>query len=63
MTLSLQFLVTTFPKAGVLIYGERDDLSILRQIVLKGTRGLRVFDVVLTNLAAFLKDPIIVPPI
>ena len=37
--------------------------SSLRQIVLRGTRGLRILDVVLTNLAVFLKEPIIVPPI
>ena len=72
MTLTLQSLLTTFPKAGVLISEDRNYLNIerlltvdssLRQIVLQGTRGLRVLDVVLTNLAAFLKEPIIVPPI
>ena len=64
LTLTLQSLLTTFPKAGVLISGDRNDLSIerlltvdssLRQIVLKGTRGLRVLDIVLTNLAVFLQ--------
>ena len=72
MTLTLQSLLTTFPKAGVLISGDRNDLSIerlltvdssLRQLVLKGTRGLKVLDIVLTNLAVFFQEPVIVPPI
>ena len=72
MTLTLQSLLTTFPKAGVLISGDRNDLSIkrlltvdscLRQIVLKGTRGLKVLDIVLTNLSVFLQEPLIIPPI
>ena len=64
--------MTIFPKAGVLISGDRNDLSIerlltvdssLRQIVLKGTRGLKVLDIVLTNLTVFLQEPVIIPPI
>ena len=30
---------------------------------MKGTRGTRVLDIVLTNLAVFLQEPVIVPPI
>ena len=57
MTLTLQSLRTTFPTAGVLISGDRNDLSVdrlksvdpsLRQTVLKSTRGLNIFTVVLT---------------
>ena len=72
MTLTLQSLLNTFPNAGILISGDRNDLSIdrlltidpsLRQLVHKGTRGEKVLDVVLTNLEEFFDEPEIVPPI
>ena len=72
MTLTLQSLLNTFPNAGILISGDRNDLSIdrlltidpsLRQLVYKGTRGEKVLDVVLTNLEEFFDEPEIVPPI
>ena len=72
MTLSLQSLLNTFPKAGILISGDRNDLGIdrllsidpsLRQLVNKGTRGPKILDVVLTNLNVFFHEPTIVPPI
>ena len=72
MTLTLQSLLNTFPNAGILISGDRNDLGIdrlltidpsLRQIVNKGTRGPRVLDFILTNLSVFFEEPEIVPPI
>ena len=72
MTLTLQSLRTTFPMAGVLISGDRNDLSIqrlkiidpaLRQTVRKGTRGPNILTVVLTDMEVFYEEPIVVPPI
>ena len=72
MTLTLQHLRSTFPKAGVIISGDRNDLSVdrlksidpsLRQTVLKGTRGPNILTVVLTDLEPFYEEPVIVPPI
>ena len=72
MTLTLQSLLNTFPKAGILISGDRNDLGIdrlliidpsLRQIVNKGTRKQKILDVVLTNLAVFFNEPDVVDPI
>ena len=72
MTLTLQSLLNTFPNAGILISGDRNDLGIdrlltidpsLQQIVNKRTRGPRVLDVILTNLSVFFEEPEIVPPI
>ena len=72
MMLTLQDLRTTFPKAGVIISGDRNDLiterllsidTSLRQIVTRPTRGQNTLDIILTDLAAFYEDPIIVNPI
>ena len=72
MTITLQSLLNTFPKAGIIISGDRNDLGIdrlltvdpsLRQIVNKGTRGPKVIDVVLTNLSVYFEEPVIVFPI
>ena len=72
MTLTLQSLRTTFPKAGVIISGDRNDLSIarlksidlaLKQTVLQGTRGLNILTVILTDLYSFYEEPTIVKPI
>ena len=72
MALTLQSLLNSFPNAGILISGDRNDLGIdrlltidpsLRQIVNKGTRGPRILDVVLTNLSVLFEEPEIVPPI
>ena len=72
MTLTLQSLRSTFPKAGAVISGDRNDLSIdrlksvdpaLRQIVRKGTRGPNVLTVVLTDLEVFYEEAVIVDPI
>ena len=72
MTLTLQSLLNTFPNAGILISGDRNDLGIekilsvdksLRQLVQKGTRGPNILTIICTNLEAFYEEPIIVPPI
>ena len=72
MTLTLQSLRSTFPNAGVIISGDRNDLNIqrlycidpsLRQIVQKETRGPNILTVVLTDLAAYYEEPVVVPPI
>ena len=72
MTLTLQSLMTSFPNAGILMSGDRNDLGIdrlltidpsLRQIVNKCTLGAKVLDVVLTNMASLFNEPEIVPPI
>jgi hypothetical protein len=58
MTHTLQSLRSTFPMAGVLIPGDRNDLSIerlksidpsLRQIIWKGTRGPNILTVVMRS--------------
>ena len=73
LTFNLQSLLNTFPNAGIIISGDRNDLSIgrllsvdasLRQIVNNGTRGPdNILDVVLTNLEVYFEEPVIVPPI
>ena len=72
MKFNLQSLRSTFPKAGVVISGDINDLSIerlktvdpsLKQIVRKGTRGPNILTVVLTDLEVFLEEPIIGKPI
>ena len=72
MTLTLQSLLNSFPNAGILISGDRNDLGIdrlltidpsLRQLVNKNTRGLKVLDVILSNLSVFFEEPEIVEPI
>ena len=72
MTLTLQSLRTTHPKARAVISGDRNDLSIarlltvdpaLRQIVRKETRGSKILTVVLTDLEVFFEEPVIVDPI
>ena len=69
MTLTLKSLLNSFPNAGILISGDRNDLGIdrlltidpsLRQLVNKNTRGLKVLDVILSNLSVFFEEPEIV---
>ena len=59
LTLTLQSLLSIHPGAGVIISGDRNDLSIptllsidpsLRQTVQHGTRGDKILDVIITNL-------------
>ena len=72
MTLTLQSLRSIFPKSGVIISGDRNDLSIdrllsvdplVKQIVCHGTRGPNILTVVLTDLHKFYEEPRIVGPI
>ena len=72
LTFTVQSLRITFPSAGLIISGDRNDLSdeklktvdpSLKQIVRKETRGNKVLTVVLTDLEAFYEEPVIVPPI
>ena len=69
---TLQVLLLDHPGAGVVIAGDRNDLSIerllsvdstLRQIVKYPTHGRKVLDVVLTNIWRFYNDPVIVSPV
>ena len=69
---TLQDLLLDHPGAGVVIAGDRNDLSVerlismestLRQIVRIPTHGRKVLDVVLTNIWRFYNDPIIVNPV
>ena len=63
--LAEQSLLNTFPDAGILISGDRNDLGndrllsvepSLRQIVNEGTRGPNILDILLTNLHIYLKN-------
>ena len=72
LTFTLQSLRTTFPKAGVIISGDRNDMPIerllsvdplLKQTVVKGTRGPKILTVVLTDLHKYYEEPEIVKPI
>ena len=71
LTLNLQMLLLKHPNAGIVIAGDRNDLSIeklltidhsLRQIVLKNTRKNKCLDVILTNMANYYNEPNIFPP-
>ena len=72
ISLTLQHLLTSYPNAGILISGDRNSLDIstllnidpcLRQLVKQPTRGLKVLDIILSNLGKFYDEPIIVPAI
>ena len=72
MTITLQSLLTTYPQAGILISGDKNDLGIdrlltldpsLRQIVNKPTLRAKILDIILTNMPSLYKEPEIVQPI
>ena len=72
ITVNLQLLLQKYPNAGIIIAGDRNNVSIerlqaidhsLKQIVLKPTRKLKTLDVILTNMHRFYNEPIIVPPV
>ena len=72
ISLTLQQLLSDHPNAGIVISGDRNSLDIpsllnidssLRQLVKKATRGLRILDIILSNLERFYDEPLIVPPI
>ena len=72
ITVTLQSLLNIHNNAGIIISGDRNNIDIpvllsidpsLRQTVRQPTRGLRVLDVIVTNLARFFNEPKIIPPI
>ena len=72
LTVTLQSLLAIHCGAGVIISGDRNSIEIpallsidpaLRQLVKVPTRGLKILDVILTDLARYYNDPIIIPPI
>ena len=71
MTLTVQYLLNIYPKAGILISGDRNDLRIdrllsvdksLKQLVQKPTRGGNILTVICSDMQVFYEDPIIVSP-
>ena len=72
ITLTLQSLLTTYPQAGLIISGDRNNIDIaallqidpsLRQTVNQNTKDQKILDVILSNLHRFYNVPEIVPPI
>ena len=66
------FLLSKYPKAGVIIGGDKNDLKIssllscipkLRQLVTQPTHKKKVLDIILTNMSPLYKVPVIVPPV
>ena len=69
---TVQMLLTKYPRAGIVIGGDRNDMSIspllialprLKQLVSKATCNGKVLDVLITNLHEYYSLPIIVPPV
>ena len=67
-----QSLLTKYPQAGIVIGGDRNEMSIsplitglpkLKQLVTKPTCNGKVLDVLLTNLHEFYSVPEVVPPV
>ena len=67
-----QSLLTKYPRAGLIIGGDKNDMSIspllvglprLKQIVTQPTCNGKVLDVILTNLHEYYSVPSIVPPV
>ena len=72
LTVTLQSLLSKHPNAGVIISGDRNSIDIssllsidpsLRQTVREVTRGQKILDVIVTNLARYFNEPVIIPPI
>ena len=72
ITVTLQSLLISLNNPGIIISGDRNDLEIsallsadpsLRQIVQQPTRGSKILDVIITNLASFYNPPKIIPPV
>ena len=69
---TLHILLTKYPKAGVIIGADRNDLNIssllmgiprVRQIVTENTYENKVHDIIITNLHQFYLPPVVVPPV
>jgi hypothetical protein len=67
-----QSLLTKYPQAGIVIGGDRNEMSItplltgltrLKQLVSEATSNGKVLDVLLTNLHEYYSVPVIVPPV
>ena len=67
-----QTLLTKYPQAGIVIGGDRNEMSItplltglprLKQLVSSATCNGKVLDVLLTNLHEYYSVPVIVPPV
>ena len=67
-----QVLLTKYPRAAIVIGGDRNEMSIsplltglprLKQLVTKSTCNGKILDVLLTNLHEFYSVPEIVPPV
>ena len=72
MITNIHMLLTKYPKAVVVIGGDRNEMSItplldsipkLRQIVTKNTCNGKVLDVLLMNIPEYYPPPTIVPPV
>ena len=72
ITTTLQSLLNIHNNPGIIISGDRNDIDIssllsidpsLRQLVRLPTRGLKILDVIVSNLASFLNEPEIILPI
>ena len=72
LAVTLQSLLKIHPSAGVIVSGDRNDLDVsailsidpsLRQTVRHPTRGVKVLDIIATNLSRYYSEPIIVPPL
>ena len=72
MTCNLQQLLLKYPKAGIIIAGDRNSIPIeklltidhsLKQIVTKSTRKNKCLDVILTNMYLYYNEPEIYPPV
>ena len=68
---TLHVLLTRYPKAGVIIGGDRNDLDItslllgiprVQQIVTEYTYQNKTHDIIITNLHQYYLPPVVVPP-
>ena len=72
LTVTLQGLLSKYPRSAVLISGDRNSIMIsdlltidasLKQLVRKPTRKNKILDIILTNIPEFYSEPDIIPAI
>ena len=72
LTVTLHSLMNIHNNPGVIISGDRNDINILtllsidpflHQTVKQPTRGLKILDVIVTNLSRYFNEPVIILPI
>ena len=72
LSTALQDLLLDHPGAGIIMAGDRNDLTVerlltvdssLRQIVNVPTHGKKILDVIITNIWRFFNDPVTVMPV